>query len=88
MDKATKEGLMRKIQALSFAKVETELYLDAHKDAAPALEYYRDVVLRLNAAIEEYEAKYGPITAAGTRGNSWTWTAGKWPWQYDAQEDK
>ena len=84
MDRAE---IMKKIQALAFAKTETELYLDGHPDAMPALEYYRDLVSRLAALTEEYEAKYGPITASGNVGDSWAWALEKWPWQYDAEED-
>ena len=84
MDRAE---LMKKIQALAFAKTETELYLDGHPEATVALEYYKDLVARLMALTEEYESKYGPITARGNVGDSWDWALGKWPWQYDAEED-
>ena len=78
--------LMKKIQALSFAKTETELYLDAHPETMAALEYYKEVVGRLGMAIEEYEGKYGPITAGKTQVDRWTWVDGAWPWQYSAEE--
>ncbi len=81
-----KTSLMKNIQALAFAKTETELFLDAHPEAAPALSYYRDLVGRLDALIEEYEAKYGPITARSTDGERWTWVDTPWPWQYNAEE--
>lgn len=84
MDRAE---LMNKIQALAFAKTETELYLDGHPEASAALEYYKDLIERLKAVTEEYEAKYGPITASGNIGESWDWALGKWPWQYNAEED-
>ncbi len=82
-----KAELMHKIQALCFAKTETELYLDGHPDAAPALEYYKELLKGVAALTEEYEAKYGPITAGGVNGERWTWVEGKWPWQYDREED-
>ena len=78
--------LMKKIQALSFAKTETELYLDAHPMAENALSYYKDTVKKLTKACEEYEAKYGPLTAASVIGDRWSWIDGAWPWQYDAEE--
>ena len=81
-----KSELMKKIQALSFAKVETELYLDAHPMAENAISYYKDTVKKLNGACEEYEAKYGPLTAASVIGDRWSWIDGAWPWQYDAEE--
>ena len=82
-----KSELMKKIQTLAFAKTETELYLDAHPDTAAAMDYYKDVTARLLLATEEYEAKYGPITASSAVGDRWAWIDGKWPWQYDPKED-
>ena len=82
-----KAQLMKKIQALSFAKTESELYLDAHPSAEAAISYYKDLVARLGALCEQYEAKYGPITASGVAGDRWSWVDGAWPWQYNAGED-
>ena len=84
MDRAE---LMKKIQALAFAKTETELYLDGHPEAMAALEYYKELITRLNSLTEEYEAKYGPITAGSSTSDNWEWALGKWPWQFDAEED-
>lgn len=77
-----KAELMKKIQALSFAKTETELYLDGHPATQSAITYYKELVVRLGALVEEYEAKYGPITASGSVGERWSWVEGAWPWQY------
>ena len=82
MDKAE---IMKRIQALAFAKAETELYLDGHPDAAPAIMYYKEVVKKLLLETEKYEAKYGPITAMGNSGDSWDWVKGPWPWQYEGE---
>ena len=79
------ESLLERIRALSFAKTETELYLDAHPEASPALEYYKELIPRLNALMDEYESKYGPLTAAGVRDDGWSWVKGKWPWQTDGE---
>ena len=87
MDKVTKDSLMRKIQALSFAKVETELYLDGHPDSEQALRYYRDILSKLDEAMTEYQNKYGPLFAEGVVGNRWTWVDTPWPWQL-SEEDK
>ena len=82
----TREEMVRNIQALAFAKTETELFLDGHPDCQAALTYYYETVDALRAATEEYEAKYGPITASGVRGDVWTWTDMPWPWQNDGTE--
>ena len=87
MNNSTKEQLLRKVQALSFAKVESELYLDTHPDSQQALDYYRNVLSMLDDAMTEYQNKYGPLFADGVVGDRWTWVEGKWPWQLD-MEDK
>ena len=86
MDKVTKDSLMRKIQGLSFAKVETELYLDTHPDSEMALSYYRDILSKLDEAMTEYQNKYGPLFAEGVVGNRWTWVDTPWPWQLEGED--
>lgn len=77
--------LMKKIQALSFAKIETELYLDTHPDNKNALEYYRELVGELDMLMTKYQNEVGPIFAEGVVGDRWHWVDGKWPWQNDAE---
>jgi len=86
MNNQNKESLLRKIQALSFAKVETELYLDVYPEAAQALSYYRNILSQLDEAMTEYQNKYGPLFAEGVVGDRWTWVEGKWPWQLDTED--
>ena len=81
MNNLTKEALMRKVQELSFAKVDTELYLDTHPGCKTAIDYYHRTVDALDALIEEYENTVGPITARGVVSDEeWTWTNSPWPW--------
>lgn len=87
MDNMGKEALLKKIQALSFAKVETELYLDTHPDSKSALDYYRGVLNQLDAAMTEYQNKYGPLFAEGVVGDRWSWVEGAWPWQLDTEDN-
>ena len=84
-------SLLKKIQALSFAKVETELYLDTHPDCKAALEYYRGIIEELDEAMTKYNNEMGPIFAEAAVGDRWKWVDGKWPWQFgmpDNTEDK
>ena len=83
-DTMSEEALLLYIQRLDFVKVELQLYLDGYPECQNALRYYREVVANLKEATDEYEMKYGPITATGTRGDAWLWCKGKWPWQIDA----
>ena len=76
-----KSELMRKIQELSFAKVETELFLDTHPECKLALDFYRKTTDELDMAMTEYQNKYGPIVAGASIGDTWTWVEGAWPWQ-------
>ena len=76
-----REELLKKVQALGFAKTEAELFLDTHPDCKQALEYHRDVTEKLKAAAEEYSAKYSPLTAGAVLGDKWSWANGAWPWQ-------
>lgn len=75
------EKLLDKIRALGFVKTELELYLDTHPDCAGALEHYYVTLEQLREASAAYEGEYGPLTAAGVQGNTWTWIRAPWPWQ-------
>ncbi len=74
-----------KIQKLSFAKTETELFLDTHPECTQALDYYRRTVNELDALRTEYQHKFGPIVAAESMGDRWTWIDGAWPWQHESE---
>ena len=79
-------NLLKKIQQLSFAKVETELYLDTHPDSQQALNYYKKILEELDMAMTEYQNKYGPLFADMTIGDKWSWIDGPWPWQHNGKE--
>ena len=76
-----RDDLMRRIQALSFAKVEAELFLDTHPECLAALDYYHSVAEELDAAVAEYQESYGPIRAEGSARDRWSWADSPWPWQ-------
>ena len=83
----SKQELMNKIRSLSFAKCETELFLDTHPDCREALDYFHDVAERLKMATEEYEEQYGPLTSAGSSRERWSWVDTPWPWQIEDNMD-
>ena len=76
-----REGLLRRIQAIGFAKTEAALYLDAHPDCSVALEYYKKLSAEYLMLAEQYENEYGPLVAEGTSNDRWSWVDGIWPWQ-------
>ena len=77
----SREDLMNKIQALSFAMTETQLFLDTHPECRTALDYYRRLADELDAAMAEYHNTHGPIVAEATAPDRWSWVDTPWPWQ-------
>lgn len=81
--------LLEKIRALSFVKVELELYLDTHPDCTVALEHYERCIDELGMLMEEYQSAYGPLIAAGgDNSNGWAWIKQPWPWHYNGAADR
>ena len=86
-ERMKRRELMKKIQELSFAKVECELYLDMYPDNVTALNYYNALLPELMKLMEEYRNKYGPIVAGASNNGEWSWASGKWPWQEMEDDD-
>lgn len=82
-----RKSLMKKIQELSFMKVETELYLDAYPENRAALAFYKKIIAELDDAMTKYQNEHGPIFAEGTVGDEWLWVKTKWPWQLDGERE-
>ena len=76
-------SMMKRIQELSFAKLETELYLDMYPECRSALNYHQKLRDQLEVLVTEFENKYGPITTDGVVGDGWNWVKTIWPWQTD-----
>ncbi len=80
-----RETLLKKISTYQFAVLDLQMYLDTHKNDTETLEKVEKYQLLLQPLIEEYEAKYGPLTKSANDGNSWAWIKGPWPWE--SEED-
>lgn len=77
-----KEKLLTEIRALSFALVETNLYLDSYPNDKEALAYFHRVRDELRALTDSYERAYGPLTVMGARAtDGWDWVSTPWPWE-------
>ena len=77
-------GLMKKLQAVDFAIVETALYLDAYPDCCEAKNYYHQLVKERKEVAHAYEKACGPLCAMGNVStSSWDWTRAPWPWHPD-----
>lgn len=80
-----KQKLLNEIRAYKFALVEVNLFLDTHPRCRHALEYYEKYLALLADAVDEYENKYGPLTAkGGSSPECWSWVEEPWPWESDS----
>ncbi len=80
------ESLLRRIQELSFAKTEAALYLDVYPDSKQALDYFKKTLTELDAAMTEYQNKYGPLFKDAAATDRWSWIDGPWPWQLGTED--
>ena len=77
------EEMMLRLQELSFALKETELFLDGHPANRRALAYYAEQKAEYDLLLAEYEKTYAPITAGASDGDTaWRWVRTPWPWEY------
>ena len=73
---------IRGVARYAFALIDAGLYLDTYPQDREALAYYEQMKAAHEAAVAEYEQKYGPLTAnSASGGDRWTWIDGPWPWQ-------
>ena len=75
----SREALTKEIAKLSFALLETNLYLDTHPTNKKALMYFKKYNEALLRTKKEYEALYGPLTASGNESDKeWLWATQKY----------
>lgn len=72
----------KNIYELSFALVETALYLDTHPNCREALEYYHQIRKQYMEAVEEYNHTCAPLTIDHVHSeDDWAWARTPWPWE-------
>ncbi len=77
-------ALLKKLQALDFAVIETGLFLDTHPTDAKVLKYYKETLEERNNVMKQFEQLYGPLTIfANTSDTNWQWVKGPWPWELE-----
>lgn len=73
--------LINTINYLSFAMDDARLFLDTHPECQEALEYFNDTMTIRNKAVEEYTAKFGPISSYFVNvSDGWSWDDCPLPW--------
>jgi spore coat protein JB len=83
MSEMSRKDLLRKIQELSFASVEINLYLDNHPGNQKALNDYNKISAELQEVTKLYEKEYGPLKNFGCAQSEypWKWVNEPWPWE-------
>ncbi len=84
-----KAAMKKKIHSLDFAILEMGIYLDTHAWDKRALRKRQALQMERKNAVMAYESKFGPyiVTSQDVLGDSWTWGADPWPWEYCSNEE-
>lgn len=67
----TKNNLKHRIMAIRFAIWDLHLYLDTHQCDRAAMELIKKYKMQYMELLEEYECKYGCISAKDCHGENW-----------------
>ena len=74
-----KDELLHQIMANDFKLYDLQLYLDTHPFDEETLCMYQSLVNDTDDLKEEYEEKYGPLTANAAAGDcEWKWIKNPW----------
>ncbi len=80
----SRQQLMNRIDQISFAVNDMNLYLDTHPCDDKALVYCRELVQERKKLLKEYGKMYGPLTIDSTDQTDeavWKWTEQPFPWE-------
>ena len=74
--------LLTDIDALSFAMIDLNLFLDVNPDNRDAIKLFNQYREQKESLTKEYENRFGPITLDSDSLNSypWAWNDMPWPW--------
>ena len=77
--------LIRELQLVDFAMIETILYLDAYPCSKEALDYYHKLHAERNKLHALLNQSDRPIYAQeNVSQTDWNWVKGPWPWEIEA----
>lgn len=90
-DKSERQAAMLRVQQLSFALTEANLYLDSHPTCEKGIAYFKKHKEALDKAKAEYEKKYGALcieNALDENDKKWKWVCEPFPWvsEYERSE--
>ncbi|WP_404332749.1 spore coat protein CotJB [Mesobacillus maritimus] len=74
---------LEEIQAVDFAILELNLYLDTHPQDQAAMQQFNQYTQYSKKLKSEFEARYGPLQHFGNSYTdaNWSWGSAPWPWQ-------
>ena len=75
--------LLTDIDALGFAMIDLNLYLDVFPNDREKINLYNQYRKEKEEILKEYESKYGPITTNSDSLNSYPWAWNNMPWPWD-----
>ncbi len=75
--------LLTYVDALTFAMIDLNLYLDVYPNDREALELFNQYRMQADEYTKKYESKYGPLELTSNSLNTfpWAWDNAPWPWE-------
>lgn len=75
--------LLTYVDALTFAMIDLNLYLDVYPNDREALELFNQYRMQVDEYTKKYESKYGPLELTSNSLNTfpWAWDNAPWPWE-------
>ena len=75
--------LLTSIDALCFACIDLNLYLDLYPDDKSVIELFNRYNIQKKKLEKDYESKFGPLFLSSDSLNKypWSWDDSPWPWQ-------
>lgn len=75
--------LLTYIDALGFACIDLNLYLDVYPNNKEIIDLYNQYNRQKQELMEQYQNKYGPLVLSSNSLNSypWAWDDKPWPWE-------
>jgi len=75
--------LLTYVDALTFAMIDLNLYLDVYPNDREALELFNQYRMQADEYTKKDESKYGPLELTSNSLNTfpWAWDNAPWPWE-------
>lgn len=75
--------LLTYIDALDFACIDLDLYLDVFPDNQQMIQLYNKLLNEKKNILNKYEENYGPLSLSSNalQSSPWAWALCPWPWE-------